>query len=89
MKHIPTAKEPEKLKAAYCKVYGDTDWEFQNNDYASLEFRLLNDAYHKKFGDYVGNMCLSCSLEELNDKIRRCLKDGVPYDDGVPEGALI
>lgn len=49
-----------------------------------MEFRLLSDAHKEKFGDSVGNMCLACSYEHLNSKIRECLRTGMPYDDGLP-----
>lgn len=89
MKNIPTAKEPEKLKAAYKEAYGDSAYDYKNNNYDALELRLLNDAYYEQFGDYVGTMCISLSLAELNSAIRGCLENNTPYDDGVPEGALI
>ena len=89
MKNIPTAREVEALRATYRDVYGDTSYQYQMNMLDWLEFRLLNDAYEEKFGDYVGNMCFARTMEELNTDIRRCLESGIPYDYGVPEGAII
>lgn len=89
MAYIPTAAEPEKLKSVYKANYGESSYDYQNNLYDWLEYRLLNDAHRKKFGNIVGNMCLACTLAELNVKIRKSLESGVPYNDGVPKGNLI
>ena len=89
MKYIPTAKEPDKLKAVYKEAYGDSAYDYQHDDFDALELRLLNDAYYEIFGDYVGTMCLSLSLAELNLEIRKSLESNTPYNDGVPYGALI
>ena len=89
MKNIPTAREAEALRAMYREAYGNTSYEYQKDMLDWLEFRLLNDAYEEKFGDYVGNMCNTRPMEELNTYIRQCLESGVPYDDCVPEGAVI
>lgn len=89
MKNIPTTNEAEALRAMYKEVYGDTSYEYQKDMLYWLEFRLLNDAYTEKFGDCVGIMCNTRTMKELNADVRYCLESGVPYDDGIPEGAMI
>ncbi len=89
MKDIPSTKDAEKLRAMYKEAYGDSSYEYQNNMLDLLEFRLLNDAYNEKFGDYIGTMCNTRPVNELNEDIRRCLEKGVLYEDDIPEGAII
>ena len=89
MKNIPTTEEAEALRAMYVETYGDSSYEYQEDMLEWLEFRLLNDEYAEKFGDCIGTMCNTRPMMELNADIRKCLKDGIPYDEGVPEGALI
>ena len=90
MKYIPTAQEPEKLRAVYKEQYGDTSDDFKHDRLDWLELRLLNDEYQKVFGTYVGTMCVSSRFfKELNSKIRDCIKSGVPYDNGLPDDVII
>ena len=88
MQYIPTTNEPEELKRLYREQYGDTAWEYQNNVYDLLEFRLLNDVYEQKFGDCIGTMGVY-DFAALNLEIRESLKTGIPYDSGVPDDAII
>ena len=90
MQNIPTAKDPKELKKMYAERYGETAYEYKNNDYDFLEFTLLNDAYKEKFDDIVGLMGLTYTIEEVNKKIRQCLANNMLFDYGeLPEGALI
>ena len=89
MKNIPTASEAEALRAMYRESYGDTSYEYQKDMLDWLEFRLLNDAYAERFGDRVGIMCNTRPMGELNADVRRCLENGIQYDDGIPEDAMI
>ena len=54
-----------------------------------MEYRLLSNAHNEMFGDYVGNMCSTGSLEQLSAKIRECLEKGTPYKRDIPADALI
>ncbi len=89
MKNIPSMNEPEALRAAYKEAYGDDSDDYVNDQLDWLELRLLNDAYHEKFGDYVGTMCLSRSVSELSAEIRKSLETGKPYKPNIPKGAII
>ena len=88
MRYIPTVQEPEALKAAYKAAYGDNSDDFKNERLDWLEFRLLDEAYQNAFGDCIGNMTIT-DLKTLNMDIRRCLETNTPYDDGLPEGAIV
>ena len=89
IKNIPTVNEAAVLREMYKEAYGDTSYQYQKNMLDWLEFRLLNDAYEEKFGDCVSTMCNTHPMKELNADIRQCLESSLPYDDGVPEGAMI
>ena len=89
MKDIPLVSEAEALRAKYREAYGDSSYEYQEDMLEHMEFRLLNDEYAKKFDDCVGTMCMTRDLSEVNEELRECLRSGKPYEDGVPEGALI
>ena len=84
MVDIPTMKDADALRAAYKAAYG-----YDDIDLESMEFCLLNDAHNEMFGDYVGNMCSTGSLEKLSAEIRACLENGVPYKRDIPADALI
>ena len=89
MLNIPTMKEAEKLRAAYVAAYGTDNFAYAHDELGWMEYRLLNDAHYKMFGDYVGNMCSTQPFEKFNAEIRECLEKGIPYERDIPEGALI
>ena len=84
MVDIPTMKDADALRAAYKAVYGYDDLDL---DY--MEYRLLSNAHNEMFGDYVGNMCSTGSLEKLSAEIRACLENGIPYKRDIPADAII
>ena len=87
MKEIPTLNEPEKLRQAYKERYGEAREEYQKDMLEWMEFELLNEEYKKRFGDCIGTMMVSvCS--EINQKIRKSLETGKPYEYEAPEGAI-
>ena len=89
MKEIPSVKDAEALRAEYREAYGDSSYEYQEDMLEHMEFRLLNDEHEREFGDCVGTMCMTRDLSEVNAELRECLRSGKPYEDGIPEGALI
>lgn len=87
MKEIPSVSNPDELRRVYAERYGSDREEYQRDMLQYMEFELLNDEYEKQFGDCIGTMMVYVN-DELNAKIRECLRTNSPYDYNVPEGAL-
>jgi len=82
MENIPTINEPEELKLAYKKMLNS--WGVKNFEYDTLEameFKLLNEAYDKKFGEKISLFAIKNEpVSKIHKKIRQCLETNKPYE---------